>query len=369
MGREVLYNLRAIAEREGLLDKDVPLEQRLASALNTPEIRSMLEIETPQITDLTEIVSPRAGKVYAIRMDLQSGVQNHKKPVVAGLILRNILLGRIPNDQKDTLIDGGNFNSALAVKYYANLLGMRGIYIMSRLFPDGIIELLESEDFRIIRAPKKYEQRREREFYEFLTEKMRSAKFRENKVCLWHAKYGGLTHYPLGLEVAKQVPQSLDSVVSCLGSGSTLEGIQIPIQDYFVYQGRPMPGIGIAEHKLSPLFANAYGSKVTYVPASGALESTYKKRSASMLPHDVLGPHFDEINSLLARSSVDTINFIVHYTDGEWRAMQNTLAAVGVSVGNSSAANIAVAAKLAAQGKSVLTVIFEPYRSFYAKSW
>ncbi len=369
MGRELLDILQALVQAQGLLCTDIPLEARLAQAVKIQGVRDILEIEAPQITDLTGIVSKDEGKVYAIRMDLLPSVQNHKKPVVAALMLRNVLQRKIPNEQKDTFIDGGNFNSALAVKYYAQKFGMKGMYIMSRLFPDEIIGFLESEDFRIMKAPKKYEQKREREFYEFLFQQMRREQFSENKVCLWHAKYGGRTHYPIGIEIAAQVPQDLDYIVSCLGAGSTLEGIQIPIQDYFVKSERPVPKIVIAEHELSPLFSSQYTSKVMHIPRTRIGEHDSCGRAAPFLPTDIIGPHFDEINPLLAHSSIDRINAIVQYADQEWRTMQNMLFAGGIRVGNSSAANIAVAAKLAGQGNRVLTVIFEPYWSFYAKTW
>ena len=80
---------------------------------------------------------------------------------------------------------------------------------------------------------KKYDKAREREFYEFLYEKMRDPEFKKDKFCLWHAKHGGEVEYPFGKELAKRIPQSINCTVSCLGAGSTLEGIQIPIQDSF----------------------------------------------------------------------------------------------------------------------------------------
>src|SRR3989344_1000175 len=248
-----LEELREVVQSEGLVSpKD--FESAYAKALKTPRVRELLEIELPNITDLTETLHvENGGSVYAVRMDLNRGVDNHKKDVVAGLILRGVMKGKIPRDEIDTLIDGGNYNSARALRYYSKKFGMRGAYVMSRLFPPQVIDLLEDGDFQVIRAPKKHDHAREREFYEYLFELMKNPDFRRNKHCLWHAKYSGKAMYPFGKEIAERLEFVPDYVVSCLGAGSTLEGLQLAIQDYFVESGSRKPRIIVAEHELSPL--------------------------------------------------------------------------------------------------------------------
>jgi len=363
-----LDELRLVLHKEGLLNKAIPLRTRFGEATKIKEVRDILDLQTPTVSDLSDMLGVTdSGTVLAVRMDLNSGVDNHKKSVVAGLILRGVLTGRIPNERIDTLIDGGNFNSAKALKYYVDRFGMKGMYIMSYLFPKDVTVLLESENFRIIKAPHKYDHAREREFYEFLMDRMRDREFNRNKYCLWHAKYGGAVEYPFGIEIARGITTPIDCAVACLGAGSTLEGVQIPIQDVFAENGLPIPAIFVAEHELSPLFAkNIHVESVSnsVIPSNTGNAGTY--RVVSELPHLVIGPHYDEINPLLSRASIARINGVVQYSEVDWKATQVFLAERGISVGNSSAANISVAWRLASERRRVLTVIYEPWRNFYS---
>ncbi len=365
---EKLYELKNILEQESLMNQDVNLETRYASAVRNPEVRDFFELETPQITDLTGLLQvENNGRLYAVRMDLNEGVDDHKKQVVAGLILRGVLKERIPKETIDTLIDGGNFNSGKAFKYYAEKLGFNYIHVMSRLFPQHIIDLLKSNRVHVIQAPRKEGQGKEREFYSYLRELMTKEEFRKNKYCLWHAKDGGKAMYPFGIEIAEKLETVPNYVISCLGAGSTLEGLQIAVQDYF----KGKPSIIIAEHELSPLFAQF----IDYEKSKGSPEIVKNSvainpnfyESIDELPHIVIGPHYDEINPLISKKSIERIDKIVQYSEDDWMAMQKFLAEHDISVGNSSAANINAAAQLANEGNNVLTVVFEPFREFYKK--
>lgn len=366
----LLVELKDILDKNGLMGEKNSLNESYEKAIKIPRVLEILDLELPPITDLSEILGVETNSVMAIRMDLNKGVNNHKKFVVAGLILRGVLMGFIPSKKRDTLIDGGNFNSASALKFYAKRFGMKGVYIMSYLFPDHIVNLLEDDDFTVIRVPHqpKYDKAREREFYEFLYEKMRNPEFKKDKFCLWHAKHGGMVEYPFGKDLAKKLPASINCIVSCLGAGSTLEGIQMSMQDYFVENKLPAPKIFVAEHELSPLFTKIMDkteiSRSVIPPLADEDKENY---IVSELPHLVIGPHYDEINPLLSKKSIARIEGVIQYSETDWQATQAHLLKNGVSVGNSSAANISVAWRLANQGFKVITIIFEPKRSFLLK--
>jgi len=364
-----LYELKDTLNESDLLDKRVPLKQRYASAMQNQKVRDFFDLETPPVTDLTEALEiENGGRVYAVRMDLNRDVDNHKKPVVAGLILRGVLRGRIPKEGIDTLIDGGNFNSAQAVKHYADRFGMNGIYVMSRFFPQHMIDQLESDNFKVMIAPHRYDNAREREFYEHLFELMQDREFRRNKFGLWHAKYGGEVMRPIGMEISAAFEEAPDYVVSCLGAGSTLEGFQIAMQDYFRESGK-IPHIVLAEHELSPLFVKLLPTRLARSRPPSLEEVTIEEQyyQTEVVPHIVIGPHYDEINPLLSEDSIDRIESVVQYSEKDWKAMQQFLSARGLSVGNSSAANLSAATRLANEGHTVATVIFEPFREFYRK--
>lgn len=369
-----LDELKKALEEVNLLDRNIELETRYENAVGNERIREFMEFEDVPITDFTEIIDiQNGGKLYAVREDLNQGVDNHKKPVVGGLILRGVLQGRIPRERIDTLIDGGNFNSAKALRFYTELLGMNGMYVMSRLFPQHVVDMLETDNFQVKRAPKRYENAIEREFYEFLFEQMRDRDFRSNKHCLWHAKYSGKAMYPFGRQIAARLEDAPDYIVSCIGAGATLEGLQIPIQDHFIEScSQKRPVIIVGEHELSPLFVTLFpydaspGSPPIVESMVGDIDPDYYERIDG-LPHVVIGPHYDEINPLLAETSISRIDRIVQYSEHDWMVMQKYLHDRGISVGNSSAANLNVATSLANQGNDVLTVIFEPFREFYKR--
>ena len=101
-----LYKLQGTLHESNLLDGKISLRTRYAGAVQNERVREILDIETPPITDLTGMLGiENCGRVYAVRMDLNRGADNHKKPVVAGLILRGVLQGRIPKEEIDTFID------------------------------------------------------------------------------------------------------------------------------------------------------------------------------------------------------------------------------------------------------------------------
>lgn len=367
----LLEELKDILEENGLMGEKNSLNESYEKAIKIPRVLEILDLELPPITDLSGILGLKTNSVMAIRMDMNKNVNNHKKFVVAGLILRGVLMGFIPSKKRDTLIDGGNFNSASALKFYAKRFGMKGMYVMSYLFPEHIINLLEGDGFTVIRVShqSKYDKAREREFYEFLYQKMRDPEFGRNKFCLWHAKHGGEVEYPFGKELAKRVPTSINCTVSCLGAGSTLEGVQIPIQDYFKENNLPTPKSFLAEHELSPLFTEILEkmeiSRSVIPPIADKDKDSYIY--APELPHLVIGPHYDEINPLLSKKSIGRIDGVIQYSEIDWQATQKYLSYHGISVGNSSAANISVAWRLASQGFKVITIIFEPKRNFLLK--
>ncbi|MEK6928275.1 MAG: hypothetical protein AABX11_07625 [Nanoarchaeota archaeon] len=363
--RNLLERLRMIVEENDLCTRTANFRDRFSSAIQNPEIREILEIETPQVADLTSnLPVMNGGKVYAVRYDLTKNVDNHKKETVAGLILRQILLRNLPSEKRETLIDGGSVNTALAEKYYVHKFGLHGIHVMSRYFPDDITQSLETGRFHIIRAKKDAQFSLEREFYSYLLSCTKKSSF-DNTLGLWHAKHGGEVIYPLGKEIARLLPKDLEFSVSCVGAGSTLEGTQLAINDYFIEQGIKPPKVFINEHEKSALFAKEFPDKIRRIETLSQLPYEEIYRQVQGLPHLVAGPHFVERNPLIKPCVLQRIEGIVQYSEQDWKGVQQYLAKQEISVGNSSAANLSVAVRLANQGKKVLTFIFEPFREFY----
>ncbi len=370
-----LRDLQRILREEGLLGGEpCYFDARFREATCHPRVREILELDPPEVTELSGLLQLNdAGRVCAVRMDRYPGVGNLKKPVVAGLLLKGVLKGKIPKKGIDTLADGGSMNTALALKYYCGKYGLRGLYVMSRYFPPDVVQLLSDDTFEIVQAPASAEKYVEEEFYSHLFRLMKQRSFRKNKYCLWHGKYGGRVLVPLASETASDIKDAPDYVVVSIGAGATLEFF-CAIVDRFLCQSGSQPRIVVPEHIDSPIFSRFRPSESPAgLPA--AVEdselmadfdsSAFRFPPSNRLPHPVIGPHYESANPLMRPDLIERIEYVQQYSNDEWMRMSHYLECVGLPVGNSSAANISVATNLANQGYDVLTVICEPMRSFY----
>src|SRR3989344_6219816 len=178
---------------------------------------------------------------------------------------------------------------------------------------------------------------------------MRVCACRRNKHWLGQVKHGCKAMYPFGRAIAEQLPSSVDAVVSCLGAGVTFEGLQIAVQDHFHERGIAKPRIVIAEHAYSPLFARLFPDRLRAPPALYIGLDRDISRTVSELPHPVIGPHYDEINPFISPEALERIDDVIQYDNREWKAMQQHLERQGISVGNSSAANVSIATRMASE--------------------
>jgi cysteine synthase len=361
-----LYDLKDVLEKEGLMDKGKSFDQRFIEAYKNPVIRDILEIEVPEISDLTEICEiENGGCLHAVRLDLTDVIDNHKKIVLAMLILSWTLKGKLPKERINTIIDGGSYNSALATLYYAQKFNMKSIFVMSRFFHEEAIRLLREKGMDVIIAPEKYEKSVEKEFYEYLVTLYKDRDYSRNKICFWHAKNGGHAVVPWGYEVAEKLDKEIDYILCGIGSGATLEGLMVPAKDYFESLGKKLNIVAV-EHELSSSFSGKHRIPLAELPLwirEGHDDLDYAELKG--LDSLIIGPHIDEINTLIKQETVDKIDSAVYYTEREWEVTQQAILSKGISLGNSSAANLATAIKLANQGKKVVTVFFEPLRDFY----
>lgn len=388
---EILEESTSIRAPTNMLDelRETLYEERLSigfgrysdsnfrDAISHPRVRELLEWETPEVTDLSDLLKmENNGRVRAVRMDLFAGVGNLKKPVVAGLILKGVMGGRILRDRIDTLIDAGNMNTGFATKYYCRKCGLSGFYIMSRYFPKDMLEILQDNTFQVVQAPAQDGMGKEEEFYGHLFVLMKDSKFRRNKHCLWHAKYGGAVLYPLGMEIATSLEQAPDYIVVSVGAGSTLECLSA-VLDYYSEKSGKKSKIVVPEHAKSPIYSKVRPAKHSTGPPVAVEESNcmhtfdpgaFRRPPSKSIPHPVIGPHYDKPNPLLSKNVINRIGYVQQYSDDEWMKMSHYLESHGLGVGNSSAANVSVASNLANQGYDVLTVVLEPMRSYYKAS-
>jgi cysteine synthase len=347
----------------------VPLRTRTmdihSSLIADRRVREILEIEIPEIEDVSDILKISKGKVFAVRMDKAYGITGFKKPVMASLILKRLIESARRDDYNKKWIDGGNVNSALALAHYAQKFDGDAAYVMSRFFPDYVLEYIQevsNGSIRLIKAPN-LSLGIERDFYQYLVEIVRSDSRYKSYQPLWHAKYSGAYTQFLGYELADSVSFCPDYIVTVVGAGSTLEGQAIPIKTKF----GDRPRIVVPEHSQSPLL-NVDGPVVCdldRVREQKEYSPDWFSRPPQEIPHYVLGPHYDEINPLIKKEVLKSIERVFLYHDEDWKQVSYDCYKNEMKIGNSSAANLVVAKSLAEKGKTVLTFIYEPFRAIY----
>lgn len=352
--------------------RDLPQSGDFGRVTEPIEVRALLgsllaglSVNMPPVEDLTERIGLRRGKVLAVRWDLSAGEVGFKQTVSSALVLFH-LWKRERAALCTTIIDGGNVNTALSLAFLADRLELQAEHVLSRHFPADIrdyIRRVGGSRLRLISAPKTY-LGMEREFYAHLLELMRDPSRRRSHLCLWHAKYSGVANAWLGRTLAERIDGPIDDVVVSVGSGSTLEGYAVPIQEHF----GGVPRIIAAEHHRSRLLngINVVTDLTGRIEPVGPL-GRFRGPPAAV-PHIVLGPHYQELNPLLKNTVTARIAGVAVYDDPAWQRMSITCQDSNIHLGNSSAANLACAADLASRGRTVLTFLYEPLRSFYRAS-
>jgi hypothetical protein len=328
-------------------------------------VREILEIETPEIEDVSDILEISRGKVLAVRMDKTYGITGFKKPVIASLILKRLIEAVRRNEYDKKWIDGGNVNSSLALAYYVKKFDGKAAFVMSRFFPEYVMDYIRKisdRSIHLIKAPN-LGLGIERDFYQYLVDLVRTDHRYKTYQPLWHAKYGGEYTQVLGNELANELNFCPDYIVTVVGAGSTIEGQAIPAKTRF----NNIPKIVVPEHSQSPLL-HVDDRAVSFrknVVARKEYPSDWFISPPPGLPHIVIGPHYDEINPLIKKEVLESIESVFLYDEDDWKEMSYECYKNGMKIGNSGAANLVVAKRLAEKGSTVLTFIYEPFRSIY----
>ena len=339
-------------------------EKKFTYLINNSSVKELIEWEIPPVNNLTADLELDYGNISAVRLDLLREGIGLKKPVVGALLVKHLIhklrSGKVP----EGIIDGGNVNTGLALSFFANKFGIKATLIHSRFFPKYVKEFLKASSYGNLelREAPPTDDGREREFYRYLVEVVRKEYSRKGYMCLWHAKHSGKSLSPLGEQIASRISNCPDYIILSLGAGATLEGIALPIRKRFGNK----PTIIIIEHSYSPILQRKEFTNLSYsFMSSHSFSHNWVSKPPKGIPHYVVGPHYDEINPLLSSSVLNEVDYVVRYTDEQWKWMASFCKEKGISIGNSSAANLLVSRAIAELGKSVLTFIYEPFRPFY----
>lgn len=360
-----LPSLQTRLYAEGMDRHGYDTRTSLLRALRLPWLRDALEWEPPGVTTLPAGAMEVSGRIDLIRFDCYRNADNLKKPIVAGLLLRRLAQGPLHNDV-NCLVDAGSMNMGYALRHYCRRFGLRGAYVMSRYFCDDMVADLAADDFEVFRAPGDLSLGREREFYSHLVHRLQNRLFRQGRLCLWHSKYGGDVAWALGTELAATFPRDIDVAVTTIGSGATLQMLSA-MRAQLRTATRPDFKIVVAEHVRSPILARKR-PLLPRLPSPPCMVASMEafRRPPQGIPHSILGPHYDDLNPFLDERSISEVDLVQQYDDPDWIDVSMRLRRRGESMGNSSAACLAVAAAFAAKGLNAASVVAEPDRWYYA---
>lgn len=309
--------------------------------------------------------------ISAVRMEGTSLEGNLKQSIFWGLLILHILRGTV-NKKTKTLVDGGNVNSALALGQLTKRLGLKSHYVISHRFPNDIKLFVSRHVDRLHEAPAKSGVSIEREFYSELLGILRAEYADGTGVGLWHAKFGLDVARAIGKLLAREgtfAGRRPSKLVTMVGSGASLVLLE-SIRDNL---GWTETDIVVAEHEAcSNIWSEMIGNgSISFrkIEISSKLQQfavEFRSSSVGRAPHAILGPHYEEINPyFLSCKEAHRFKNMMLVSDGDLSVAIGVTKALGLSVGNSSAVNILVSADLAARGEEVLTVTYEPRRSYY----
>ena len=344
--------------------KNKNLHDSFLDAIYDPLLKNYFHLHPPPLEDISKSLHLPKCSVYALRFDKCHGAFNLKVPVFGGLILYNLL--KFNNTNKDCFIDAGNVNSALSLKYFCNKLGVNGYFIMSRYFPEKIINNLSSNNFKVEKSPSDVYLSLEREFYSYLNKKISNKQFRKNKVPLWHAKYGSYVLKQIETINNVNLQSPINFFVTQLGAGSTF--------NYMRYinmkENNKIGKFVIAEHFKSQTLLHRNINTITSNAVKQNLDINpqnygYTQSNTQRIKHLILGPHLEEINPFLRESELQDIHEAFIYNDYDWIVKLSDISDNISDIGNSSLVNLFVAREYAKKGNKVLTAILEPSRYFY----
>lgn len=337
------------------------------------EIWDILDFELPEIESIGNRICPANGGVHALRLDALGGGIGHKKIVVGALILYHLcrIFFRDPEcainkcKKYKGIIDAGNVSSALAIAFYGKRLGIKSSIVMSRFFPSDVVDFIQNFrewGIQVKKAPPEEQLGAEMEFYGHLCSVVKKGSEFENYLPLWHPKYAGLALVPFGEMLANKISKKFDDIVFSIGAGATLSGWVMPLKRIML--GNTL--LTAIEHELCPLI-NLPTNLIRFIRLDlpEIYDTKWLRSPPSKIPHAVIGPHYHDLNPFISSKDLGCIDSIARYSENDWKQMASHCKQVGLSVGNSSSANLMVSAALAGGDRQVLTFIYESRRPYY----
>lgn len=351
--------------QESYLRADQPRVRRLRQLLNG-DLADWLGWKQPTITNVGYYLpdcSRFDGFIKCISTPSPDGLWGTlKEPIIAGLIANQYLMKGL-NKKTKNIVDGGGISTGYCLKEVCKKIDVEISFITSRFFPERILSEFRSDRMSIIKAPPS-DRSIEHEFYEYIIKFIQEKnKRKRDYTALWHVKWSNLIARIYADCIIRNFINEimeLDVIVVGVGSGATL-AIASRLKE-----ANPSLKIVVAEHESTALFSQLKGGiKQIKNINNNDYSGLFWDYTGGRIPNMVLGPHFESINNKMPSAIIAGIDGVMTYSNADWQTVSAELLFSGAPVGNSSAANIAVANYI---GKSsnlrVLTFVYEPLREF-----
>jgi cysteine synthase len=347
------------------------IKEKIKYLLQIEYIRDTIDWEIPKIVDLSsELDLPNVGKekIFAIDFSYENKSSHLKTPIFGGLLLLQILQGRL-NKNSNLLVEAGGLNTGFALKHLSEKFDIESKFFTSRYLPEKILDYIKADRLSIIKSEKDNRLGIEEEFYIFFIKEFLKLKKIKNVVPLWHIKNSFLVGEILAEEIFndnKELIKKVDMTVTGVGSGTSLcmlNELKLLSENNF--------DIIVSEHEKTPILRT---NKNEIKPEKNIISGNFNKHFSDFtesgngrVPHSVYGPHYEKINNKIPNRIISNINGVSIYSDEEWKEISLLMESKKNMIGNSSSANLAVSKKLSIDGKNILTFIYEGKRDYIKK--
>ena len=333
--------------------------------LDEPEVQRLFALQDVKVSDVSEHLGLERGKVFGLELRSMGPTGSHKDLMVSSLILARFMIKGLPIDKMDTIADAGFFNSALATRFYSEHFGLNGAYFIQERTPKRLIERLKGPNFEVNLVPNKGtgHDQKNATYFALLRRFHNDLDFNGRTHHLGHAELGYFTVYPIGRRFAQLFRErgiEPDIFVSPIGAATTLMGLGEPLQDELGLE------LAVGEYReFAPVLEKLgiKGERVFEYPASVTDDERQRVTEIDNRVRGVISRQI-ELNHFIPEDFWGKISHAYLLDESIDTALLYHLHNMRYNVGITTAGVLAVAAKVAKEGKIVVVPIFEDYRDY-----
>lgn len=331
-----------------------------------PEVQQLLSLNNAKISDISRYLGLEDGKVWGLELREMGPTNSHKDLMIASLILARLMTRGLPKEEMDTITDAGFFNSALATRFYSEHFGLRGAYFIQETTPKRLIDRLEAPHFEVnLVSNKGTSHDQKNATYKALLKRFHQDQdFKRRTYHLGHAELGNFVTSPIGKRFAQLFREreiKPDIFISPIGAATTIMGLGEPLQDELGLE------LAVGEYaEFTPVLEKLglRGERITEYPESITSKEKEKVTDRNNRIRGVISRQI-ELNPFVPEDFWARISHAYQLDPSIDTALLYHLHNEGYDVGITTAGTMAMAAKVAREGKTVVVPIFEKFRDYH----